>query len=351
MFEFTCPYCSHRSNVSESLLGKSGPCAECGALVVMPSRSSSGRLIPALQSQNPQDRASQESSSNPAQGSRSNANSRLTSPLRNWILSASIATFALLALLSVSIGISELRRWGDLQAIRADYMRMKSVVEAINAYYERYDTYPPPVVYDTVGKPLYSWRVLILPFLGYQDLYDSYELDQPWDSPANTHLLSKMPREYCSIRSQDAWKKHEPNVFLLTGDGTIFPSSGPITRDEVLDSPTLLLVQSNNGSIAWSEPGDVDTQKGSLQVGNTPQLQIGGLHTLPNTFLTSSSLQRKPDVALGIGANAEAMMITDQTSRRIIDALISPNGSEKISPEDALPPASIFADQRRVSSP
>ena len=344
MFEFTCPYCSHRSNVCESLLGKSGPCAECGALVVMPSRSSSGRLIPALQSQSSQDRASQESFSKQAPGSRIVAKSKLASPLRTRILSASIATFALLALLSVSIGISELRRLGDLQAIRADYMRMKSVAEAINAYYERYDSYPPPVVYDTVGKPLYSWRVLILPFLGYQDLYDSYQLDQPWDSPANNYLLNKMPIEYCSIRSPDAWKKHEPNVFLLTGDGTIFPHSGPITRDQVLDSPTLLLIQSNNGSIAWSEPGDVDTQKGNLKVGNTPQLQIGGLHTLPGSFLASSSLQNKPNVALGVGVNAQALLITDQTSRRIIEALISPNGSEKIPPGDALPPTGIIAD-------
>lgn len=344
MFEFTCPYCSHRSNVSESLLGKSGPCAQCDAVVVMPSRSASGRLIPALQSQNSQDRASQDALSNHAPGSRSTPTTRPASPLSTWILTASIATLALLALLTVSIGITELRRWGDLQAIRADYMRMKSVVEAINNYYERYDTYPPPVVHDATGKPLYSWRVLILPFLGYQDLYDSYQLDQPWDSPANTYLLSKMPREYCSSRSPDAWEKHEPNVFLLTGNGTIFPPSGPITRDEILDSPTLLLIQSNNGSIAWSEPGDVDTQKGNLKVGNTPQLQIGGLHSLPGSFLSTSSLQSRPSVALGVGAKAEPVLLTDRTSRRMIDALISPNGAEKISPEESLPPAGIVAD-------
>lgn len=310
----------------------------------MPSRSATGRLIPALQSQNSQDRTSHDSSSNHAPESRSAPTTRLVSPLRTSILTASIATLALLALLTVSIGITELRRWGDLQAIRADYMRMKSVAEAINAYYERYDSYPPPVVHDAAGKPLYSWRVLILPFLGYQDLYDSYQLDQPWDSPANTYLLTKMPREYCSIRSPDAWEKHEPNVFLLTGTGTIFPPSGPISRNEILDSPTLLLIQSNNGSIAWSEPGDVDTQKGNLKVGNTPQLQIGGLHSLPGSFLTTSSLQSRPSVALGVGANAEALMLTDQTSRRIIDALISPNGSEKISPDDTIPPAGIVAN-------
>lgn len=341
MFEFTCPYCSHRSNVPESLLGKRGPCAECGAIVVMPTRAKSGRLILSLQSQSPENVTTQESLQNSTEANSASRSNRTASPFRSWIFTSTIATFALLALLAISVGTSELRRWGDLQAIRADYMRMKSVVEAINAYYERYDSYPPPVVYDTVGKPLYSWRVLILPFLGYQDLYDSYQLDQPWDSPANTYLLTKMPREYCSIRSPDAWEKHEPNVFLLTGIDTIFPPTGPISRDEIIDSPTLLLIQSNNGSIAWSEPGDVDTQQGSLRVGNQPQLQIGGLHTLPSSFLTTSSSNNKPQLALGLGADGEAIWITDQTSRRIVDALVSANGSEKIAAESWVPPTGI----------
>ena len=41
-----------------------------------------------------------------------------------------------------------------------------------------------------------SWRVYILPTLGYKELYDQFKLDEPWDSPNNKKLLEKMPAEY-----------------------------------------------------------------------------------------------------------------------------------------------------------
>ena len=41
--------------------------------------------------------------------------------------------------------------------------------------------------------PLLSWRVAILPFIGEQNLYNRFRLDQPWDSPHNIALLPLMP--------------------------------------------------------------------------------------------------------------------------------------------------------------
>jgi hypothetical protein len=38
---------------------------------------------------------------------------------------------------------------------------------------------------DENGKPLHSWRVLMLPYLEGQSLYDSIRLDEPWDSDYN----------------------------------------------------------------------------------------------------------------------------------------------------------------------
>jgi len=41
-----------------------------------------------------------------------------------------------------------------------------------------------------------SWRVYILPFLDQQPLYEQFNLDEPWDSPHNKQLISKMPQVY-----------------------------------------------------------------------------------------------------------------------------------------------------------
>ena len=35
----------------------------------------------------------------------------------------------------------------------------------------------PANIYDTEGKPLLSWRVQLLPYLGGQTLYDQFHLD------------------------------------------------------------------------------------------------------------------------------------------------------------------------------
>ena len=45
------------------------------------------------------------------------------------------------------------------------------------------------------GKPLFSWRVAILPYLDYEEaeLYKQFHLDEPWDSEHNKALIAKMP--------------------------------------------------------------------------------------------------------------------------------------------------------------
>jgi hypothetical protein len=37
------------------------------------------------------------------------------------------------------------------------------------------------------GERLHSWRVVLLPYLGQQELYEKIRLDQPWDSPWQFH--------------------------------------------------------------------------------------------------------------------------------------------------------------------
>lgn len=308
----------------------------------MPTRSSSGRLIAGIQSQQPSGAQVSFGSQIPASPSESvdaSGSRVLGSPTGRWILIASAASALIVLLFAVTFGLTEFRRLVGFQAIREDYARMKAIVYALDAYYERYGSYPDPVVRDGSGRQLYSWRVLILPQLGYQELYDSFQLDQPWDSPANTTLVAQIPKEYCSVRSPDAWANHEPNFYLITGQGTLFPSTGPVDRAGVRDVPTMLVVQSCNGAVTWSEPGDVEIRKSGLQVGSIPQEQIGGLHSVPKpTF--SSSVQSPTMLALGVGVGGEELWITDQTPQRVVDALVTPNGWERLDSREWSSPVS-----------
>jgi hypothetical protein len=45
---------------------------------------------------------------------------------------------------------------------------------AVANYHETYGSYPPAYVADRDGRPMHTWRVLILPFLEQKDLYNLF---------------------------------------------------------------------------------------------------------------------------------------------------------------------------------
>ena len=73
---------------------------------------------------------------------------------------------------------------------------LKQIGLALHAYYDRYGSFPPAYVADANGKPMHSWRVLILPFLEHHPLYRAYDFDEPWDGPNNSQLQAQKIREY-----------------------------------------------------------------------------------------------------------------------------------------------------------
>jgi hypothetical protein len=75
---------------------------------------------------------------------------------------------------------------------------MHNIIVAMHAYYDDHKRLPPAVVYDPKGKPLYSWRVLLLPYIEENALYEEFKLDEPWDSPNNIRLLKRMPEVFRS---------------------------------------------------------------------------------------------------------------------------------------------------------
>ena len=63
-------------------------------------------------------------------------------------------------------------------------------------YEGMHGTLPPAAVRSTDGKPLLSWRVLILPYIEQDALYRQVKLDEPWDSPGNLPLSQTVVKVY-----------------------------------------------------------------------------------------------------------------------------------------------------------
>lgn len=65
---------------------------------------------------------------------------------------------------------------------------LKQIAFSLHSYHDRYGCFPPAYIADEEGKPMHSWRVLILPFIEEQALYDRYAFTEPWDGPSNRRL-------------------------------------------------------------------------------------------------------------------------------------------------------------------
>ena len=73
------------------------------------------------------------------------------------------------------------------------------------------------------GRPLHSWRVLLLPFIEQDELFKQFRLDEPWDSAHNLALLPRMPKTYAPPgRKASKVPPHHTALHVFVGPGTPF---------------------------------------------------------------------------------------------------------------------------------
>jgi hypothetical protein len=73
---------------------------------------------------------------------------------------------------------------------------LREIAVAMHNYHSDHGHLPQAARFGADGKPLLSWRVLLLPYLGQKPLYEQFKLDEPWDSAHNKPLLAKIPPVY-----------------------------------------------------------------------------------------------------------------------------------------------------------
>ncbi len=118
---------------------------------------------------------------------------------------------------------------------------------------------PAHATYDKNGKPLLSWRVMILPYLAEQNLYNQFHLNEPWDSEHNKKLLIRMPRTYASPQDEKTLKDHTTHYQGLVGKGAFFEGKkGLRFPADFTDgtSNTIMIVEGSN-AVPWTKPDDI----------------------------------------------------------------------------------------------
>lgn len=245
---FTCPNCGKHTEVAEQYAGRSGPCAGCGQTVT----------IPALAGD-----------SHPPLAPRA-SNTLTVVLIVVGVLVGLLFCGGLLAglLLPAVMATREAARKTTCAH------NLKVIGTALIAYEQQYGRLPPAYVTDSNGRPLYSWRVLLLPFLEQESLYRRFQLDEPWDSPHNRALAEQMPAVYrCpSRRSAD---QRSTNYMVIVGERTVFPGPKGIRLADIRDglSRTLTVVETEGPGICWTSP--IDLSLNSLTYPGVPHAGQG----------------------------------------------------------------------------
>ena len=107
------------------------------------------------------------------------------------------------------------------------------------------------------GKPLLSWRVAILPFIEQQELYNEFKLDEPWDSPHNKPLMSRMPMSF-RCPSSPLTDPSMTSYLGYEGPGALLEKGRKVGVADVIDgtSNTLAVVESSK-DVPWTKPEDL----------------------------------------------------------------------------------------------
>lgn len=167
--------------------------------------------------------------------------------------------------------------WYLSEPAMADCDRLKQLAQGALNYKDVHGEFPPPVVLGENGKPMHSWRVLLLPYVEANAFLNGYDREVAWNAPSNADLADgtrhidrpKFPdpadvREVYQPHLNRASREDFTTDYLMvvrgTGSTTAFKVLGThlafvAPRDENPDE--LIIVQVTRSHVHWMEPKDI----------------------------------------------------------------------------------------------
>jgi len=281
---FTCPECGNTTQVADSYAGQSGPCSNCGATVTVPGksiRSSSG-------------------------GSGAKVAMIVIGTVVVGLL---VCGGGLAALLYPAITAAR-----DAAQRVQSMNNLKQISMALHNYHDTYGTFPPAYLPDENGQPMHSWRVLILPYLEQQNLYDQYDFDVPWNDPNNQMVTSAdlpiyrspiAPSEKCSY-------------FVLDVPGGVFDGPKATSLNQITDGQanTFLVVEVVGSTAHWAEPVDLG-----------PQAIAAGINGAQNGTAISGHHRTG---AIVVMADGSVLMLDDNTAQATLQNMATMSDGQPV---------------------
>ena len=297
--DFRCPYCGLGTEVDDHYAGQSGPCAGCGKQITVPYAPPTGPAAPP-----------------PRRRSRASSSTLLLILGGVAAVAAVLGAGALLvSLLSPAVQVAR----ASAQQSRCA-SNLQRIAMAMELYHDAYASYPPPYLADDQGRPMHSWRVLLLPYLGADLLYEQYDFDVPWDDPTNIELARQMPEVYGCPADEEATSAGDTSYMVVVGDETLFPPGRAKGHEQLSDGAygTIMVVESRGKGVSWLDPTDLRLADLSLFINAGDDPAIASLHT---------------GGAQIVCADGQVHFLRDATPADAVRALLTSSGGETL-PDD-----------------
>jgi hypothetical protein len=268
---FTCPHCGKHSSVADEYAGQTGPCAACGKTITIPG-TPLGPVQPYVQ---------------PSKGG-----GGMTAGVVILIvlgIGGMCAVPVLIVLFALLLPAVQAAREAARRVQSQNNMKQISI--AMLNYHDMYQEFPPAVVKDANGQPLYSGRVLLLPFLEQQPLFQQFDKSAAWDSPQNI-ALSQQSLPVFTDPSSSQRVPGQTDYLFVVGQGTPLGSGQRVSAADIKDgmSNTMFLVEVKDSGVNWAQPGDLDISvpmplpKGNHPGGNCAALFDGSVRFISDSI-------------------------------------------------------------------
>ncbi|HEV3262858.1 MAG TPA: DUF1559 domain-containing protein [Gemmataceae bacterium] len=221
------------------------------------------------------------------------------------------------ALVPLFVGAAESVRWTVVRI--SGINNLKSIGLAMQAYQGEHGRLPPAAVRDPEGRPLLSWRVLLLPYLEDKELYKQFRLDEAWDSPHNKALLDRMPGIYRALPGNPSGEPNTTFYQVFVGKGTAFAGEElALKRINAADgcANTVLVVEAAE-SVPWTKPADLHYAT------DQPLPPLGDLYRNEHYVNPRGRF-------LALFADGSVRCFFHDTPERLLRPLITWNGGEEV---------------------
>jgi prepilin-type processing-associated H-X9-DG protein len=282
---FSCPHCGVTTEIGDQFAGQTGPCRSCGQKVTVPTPAAMAPI--------------------PAQSSGG-----------SMVAVAVVAVFLGLILCG---GVLVALLLPAVQAAREAARRaqcsnnLKQIAIALHNYHDTFKAFPPAYTVDANGKPLHSWRTLILPFVEQQNLYSQIDLNEPWDSPKNQAFNRVvLPVYHCPSDPTGT----DCSYVAIVGPRCAFQGPNGVSIMQIKDgtSNTMMVAEVSGRTQSWMEPVDLDATKLTYAINGGPT-EISSKH---------------PGGANVSFADGSVRFISQGIDRKVLEATTTIDGGESV---------------------